>query len=272
MVIDSHLHIWRGHQDYPQPDVTTVSPASDVTVELLRQYMEEYSVDRAVLVQPLFPGEDNSYVADSARDDPSHFASVCVVDPRRDDAADQLSYWVRERGCRGLRLRPKVPAEEACFGTPSTFKLWEQMVHLNVTASLLCGTEHLLQIGEIATRFPSARIVLDHLAHPDLSQGVQTSEFEQLLHLSRHPRVYVKTSGFGYYSSHAFPYEDCFPAVQMLLDHFGPDRLMWGSDFPHILLECGYRRAMTVMDRALPGISSQVRDQIMGGNAHRLYW
>ena len=272
MVVDSHLHIWRGHQDYPQPDVTTVSPVSDVPVELLTQYMEEYQVDRAVLVQPLFPGEDNSYVADCAREDPHRFAAVCVVDPRREDAAGQLSYWVSERGCTGLRLRPKVPEEEACFGTPSTFELWEQVVHLNVNVSLLCGADHLPRVDEIATQFPKATIVIDHLAHPDLSRGVQTPEFEQLLHLARHPRVYAKTSGFGYYSSQAFPYQDCYPAVQLLLDRFGPERLVWGSDFPHILLECGYRRAMTVMDHVLPGVSSKVRDQIMGENARALYW
>ncbi|MEE3372542.1 MAG: amidohydrolase family protein [Planctomycetota bacterium] len=272
MVVDSHLHVWRGHQDYPEPNITTISPLSDVPVELLTQYMEEYGVDRAVLVQPLFPGEDNSYVADCAQADPTRFAAVCVVDPRREDAPQQLSYWVEERGCRGLRLRPKVPAETECFGAASTYDLWEKIVELDVTVSLLADAKHLTTVDQLATRFPAANIVIDHLAHPDLRGDVPSAEFQQLLQLSRHPRVFVKTSGFGYYSEKAFPYADCHLPLQMLLDHFGPERLIWGSDFPHILLVCGYRRAMAVVEYALPGISAKVRAQIMGENAYALYW
>ena len=272
MVVDSHLHVWHGHQDYPEPNVTTVSPLSDVPVELLIQYMDEYRVDQAVLVQPLFPGEDNSYVADCAQADPARFAAVCVVDPRREDAAQQLSYWVEERGCRGLRLRPKVPAETACFGAPSTFDLWERIVELGVTVSLLADVKHLTAVDQIARRFPTANIVIDHLAHPDLTGEMPSVEFQQLLQLSRHSQVFVKTSGFGYYSAKPFPYEDCHLPLQMLLDHFGPERLIWGSDFPHILLVCGYRRAMAVIEHALPGVSARVRQQIMGDNAHALYW
>ena len=99
-----------------------------------------------------------------------------------------------------------------------------------------------------------------------------SAEFQQLLQLSRHSQVFVKTSGFGYYSAKPFPYEDCHLPLQMLLDHFGPERLIWGSDFPHILLVCGYRRAMAVIEHALPGVSARVRQQIMGDNAHALYW
>ena len=52
MVVDAHLHVWRAVPDHPQPSATIVSPCSDVPVELLRQYMAEHGVDKAVLVQP----------------------------------------------------------------------------------------------------------------------------------------------------------------------------------------------------------------------------
>src|SRR5262245_33785236 len=126
MIIDAHLHIWRADPAHPNPAGTTVSPVSDVPVELLNEYMAEHGVDRAVLVQPMYPGEDNSYVADCAAAQPERFAVVCVVDPRKEGAADRLEYWVRQRGCTGLRLRPRFPDEAACFGAPSTFPLWER--------------------------------------------------------------------------------------------------------------------------------------------------
>src|SRR3989304_3204534 len=97
--------------DYPDPAATIVSPLDSVPIELLDQYLDEYGVERAVLVQPIYPGEDNSYVADCAAARPDRYAAVCVVDPGRPEAADRLEYWVDQRGCRGLRLRPRLPRE-----------------------------------------------------------------------------------------------------------------------------------------------------------------
>ena len=79
MLIDAHLHVWRAAPDFPNPGGTTVSPLSDVPVEVLRQYMVEFDVDRAVIVQPLYPGEDNSYVADCAAAEPQR-SSVAHFD------------------------------------------------------------------------------------------------------------------------------------------------------------------------------------------------
>ena len=70
MIVDAHLHVWRARPDFPNPKGPMVSPLSDVPVELYRQYMDEYQVDRAVLVQSTYTGEDNSYVADCAAADP----------------------------------------------------------------------------------------------------------------------------------------------------------------------------------------------------------
>src|SRR5688500_5414237 len=111
MIVDSHVHIWRALPGHPEPGVTIVSPASEVPLELFHEYVAEHAVDRAVLVQPIYPGEDDSYVADAAARQPDCLAAVCVVGPRAPAAPQRLAYWVTERGCRGLRLRPRLAGE-----------------------------------------------------------------------------------------------------------------------------------------------------------------
>jgi predicted TIM-barrel fold metal-dependent hydrolase len=74
VIIDAHLHVWRSAPAFPDPSATVVSPLSDVPLQLLEQYMAEFGIDRAVIVQPLFPGEDNSYVADCAASSSVRFA------------------------------------------------------------------------------------------------------------------------------------------------------------------------------------------------------
>jgi L-fuconolactonase len=272
MLIDAHLHVWRAMPDHPRPAITAISPVCDVPVELLEQYMEEHGVERAVLVQPLFPGEDNSYVADCAAAAPERFAAVCVVDPRAEDAADRLEYWVRVQGCRGLRLRPRVKDEAACFGDPATFPLWERAERLGIVVNVLCGPEHLPAIGDLARRFPNVPIAIDHLGHPDPAAGIDAPAFQHLLALADCPHVHIKISGQAYASASPYPHDDFRDLVRAIYDRFGPRRLLWGSDFPHVLLKSGYGRAMRLPERAYDFLSAADRELLMGGNALRLYW
>ena len=60
--------------------------------------------------------------------------------------------------------------------------------------------------------------------------------------------------------------------VRAVYDAFGPDRLIWGSDFPHVLLKTGYRRSLLLLQRFYSYLPEKELDLIMGGNAARLYW
>lgn len=257
---------------HPHPAGTAMSPTSDVPVELLLEYMDEHNVERAALVQPMYPGEDNSYVADCAAAQPDRFTAVCVVDPRSPGAEDRLEYWVRECGCKGLRLRPRFPPEGAVFGDSATYPLWERARSLKVVVSLLANPEHMPTVAALAERFADVPIVIDHMAHPDVSAGVDSPAFQGLLDLAQYPQVFVKVSGYYYYSRQPYPYADCHDLFRALYDRFGPSRLIWGSDFPHVLLKSGYRRCLLMHQRVFPFLSTSDLDLIMGRNAARLYW
>jgi L-fuconolactonase len=271
MRVDSHMHAWRASGG-PTPGVETlVPPQVDVPILQARSAMAAAGIDRAVLVQPVFRGEDNRDVADWARAEPERFAAVCVVDPRRPDAAGRLEHWVWH-GCRGLRLRPSLAEEEAVFGDAATFPLWEMAERAGVVVSLLCRAAHLPAVGCLAQRFAKARIVIDHLGHPELAAGVGAIGFHELLALARATNVYVKLSGFYHFCAEAPPYPTCQPFVRTLVEHFGPRRLLWGSDFPHCTVKCGYENSLRVVLEALGDVSHEERDAITGGTALSLYW
>lgn len=270
-VVDSHLHVWRAAAG-PTPGVQTiVPPQTDVPVELAAETMDEHGVSRAVLVQPVFPGEDNTYVAACARSAPERFAAVCVVDPRRAGAEERLEHWVR-LGCRGLRLRPRIAGEQEIFGDPATYRLWETAERLGVVVSLLAGVEHAQRIGKLAERFSRVPIVIDHLGHPDPREGASGGGFRALLALAQHANVYLKLSGFYHFSRERFPFSDCAVQVRAAYENFGGERLLWGSDFPHVLLACGYVRSLGVVEEALGRLNAADQVRVMGGNVERLYW
>ena len=191
-----------------------------------------------MLVQPVFRGEDNSYVADCAG--PSRCGSPPCASSIRACRAATSGWRFGQRGCRGLRLRPRLPGEERIFGDPASDPLWAAAERLGIVVSLLAGPQHLQTIGRLAGRFAGTSIVVDHLAHPDPTEGAAGVGFRRLLALAAHPRVFVKLSGFHHFSREPFPFADCWPLVQAVYEHFGPGRLIWGSDFPHVARGGGY--------------------------------
>ncbi len=234
--------------------------------------MGEHGVDKAVLVQPLYPGEDNSYVADSAAADPSHLAAVCYADPRRVEADQTLRYWVRERGCSGLRIRPSVPDEEVSFGQASSHPVWEAAQELGIAINLLMRMEHVPALALLAERFSQVPILIDHMASPDVSAGTGSPAFKELLSLSRFPQVSVKVSGYYYLSDQGWPYRDCHPIFEALYDAYGAKRLIWGSDFPHVILKSSYASVLALQERFYTYLSPVEMAAIMGGNAEAIYW
>ena len=169
-------------------------------------------------------------------------------------------------------MRPRLPDEAAIFGSPTADPLWRATERLGVVVSLLANCEHATTVDVLAARHPGVSIVIDHLGHPDPAKGVGDAGFRRLLALARHPRVFIKISGFYHFSREPFPYADCHDLVRACYDAFGPERLVWGSDYPHVLRTCGYEAALQLLEIALASWSSPERDLVMSANAARLYW
>jgi predicted TIM-barrel fold metal-dependent hydrolase len=105
-----------------------------------------------------------------------------------------------------------------------------------------------------------------------VTDGIGGAGFLDLLALASHPLVFVKMSGYYHFTDQSDPYCDCWPFFQALFDRFGPERLIWGSDFPHVERTSGYARALELVRGGLPFLSGPDSDLILGGNAARLYW
>jgi predicted TIM-barrel fold metal-dependent hydrolase len=276
-VVDSHLHVWDGTAAGLDPGPMKVGYSAQATasVELFMDYMDEAGVERAVFVQPWFYHWDNSYMVRGLRRFPDRFRAVCVIDPRGPEAPAALRRW-RAEGVTGIRLRPLREGERRgagpWLGTDETLPLWEVIAETGTVACVLHAGADLARLAPILGRFPSLRVVIDHLNNPAPEQGLGQPAFRALLDLARHPQVYVKLSGFHHWCRERYPYRDGLPFAEAAVRAFGAARCMWGSDFPHVLAGCGYVRSRHLLPREATFLSKEDLGLIMGETAERLWF
>lgn len=276
-VIDAHLHVWDGSAagKDPGPFPVGYSPQSQAPLELFLDYMEEAGVERAVFVQPWFHHWDNAYIAACLQRFPDRFRGVCVIDPRGPAAPAALQRW-RAEGFTGIRLRPLREGEDPRPGpwlaTEETIPLWEAIAETHTIACVMHGKTELARLQPLLRRFPSMRVVIDHLNNPVPQDGVGQPIFQALLDLAPLPNVFVKLSGFHHWCRDRYPYRSALPYIEAAVAAFGADRCMWGSDFPHVLAGCGYVRNTRFLPREARFLTPNQLDAIMGETARRLWF
>ncbi len=231
MIIDTHVHVISDDQrKYPRR-ADAQEWVRDTSGEMLLALNREAGVDRTVLVQGYGAyGYDNDYAADCARQYPDSFASVCILDQRRTEAPDQLTYWVRERGVSGLRLLTIVEPEPL-LDDARTFPLWARAASLAIPICIMTRFHQVARLSAVLERFPDVRVALDHLALPRLSEGPPYDSLQPLFDLVRFPNLYLKFSTETLYAARrgrSTPQE----FFSRLLERFGARRIMWGSNFP----------------------------------------
>jgi len=272
MIIDSHVHAWSDDKRYPfEPSLKHNVSGS---VELLNQTMAEAGVDRAVIVQPIHYLYDNRYVRDCLRRFPRRFAGVALVNPMDPSSPNRLEELVKEDGFSGIRLHFSRQKDPTALTQEDKYPLWQRVQDFGVTITVLMkGCEQLPILEKMVKRFPEVKVVIDHMAFLDAKEAPPYPIFSNLLHLAKYPNVFVKVSNLVLCSHQQYPHRDVFPFIRMLHDAFGPERLMWASDWPLITIRevGGYLAALELVRTHIDFLSSSDREWLFSKTA-RMVW
>ncbi|CAB3699589.1 2-pyrone-4,6-dicarbaxylate hydrolase [Achromobacter mucicolens] len=224
--VDTHAHVF--HQGLALADTRRHTPDYDATLAEYLDLLDAHGMSHGVLVQPSFLGTDNSHLVQALRAAPARLRGVAVVAL---DITDTELQDLAAAGVVGIRLN-LVGLDSPALQTPAWQSLlarvnalgWHVEIHLQA-ARLEGVMPALLAAG--------CRVVVDHFGRPDPALGVSDPGFQYLLRQADSGRVWVKL---------AAPYRNWAAAAcaasgrlatQQLLDAYTPERLMWGSDWPH---------------------------------------
>ncbi|MGR0319746.1 amidohydrolase family protein [Agromyces sp. ZXT2-3] len=276
-IIDAHLHVW----DLDRASYTWLTPEAGVLYrsigmdEVLPSFAAT-GVTGTVLVQSADDDEDTDLMFEVAADQPLVVGVVGYVplhEPER--AAERLEELRRRPQFRGIRnlihdrpdprwlLRSDVDAGLGVLEAAG--------VPFDVVGVL---PEHLETVLEVSARHPELDLVLDHLNKPPIGAGDLEPWASLIARVAENPRVHAKVSGL--YSAVGDPADWTVDSVRPAFDHalavFGPDRLMYGGDWPVSLIAGGYERVLAGIESLLADLDPHERDRILSGTARRFYW
>ena len=276
-IVDTHCHIItddvtrypRGPIGGTQSGWATTRP---VTADGMIERMDEAGIGQAVLVQATTAyGYDNSYVLDSRAQRPDRFIAVGTVDPLRPDAADNLAAVAGNGGLAGVRLFTSgstVPTQGEWFAAPETYPFWDKATELGVTVCLQMrlgpATE---QLHLLLNRFPSVRVLLDHMGYPDIAAS-PTDAGEAVADLAVHPGLHLKLTHRNLERLHDVGAK-ASGFLDPVLAAFGANRIAWGSNLP--AAEQSLPELVALAQEVLADMSEPERREIFAGTARRLY-
>ncbi len=206
-------------------------------VEFLLHHMDNAKVSKAVLIQ--YGGNtDNTYLVDCLTRYPGQLAAAMIVEPNDDGTS--IRQW-HAQGLSGIRL----PVNSRAQATDPLIQ-WRTAAELGLVVSAPCTPTALLseQFTDILRNFPQLQIVIEHLAGIGPNASPPYDEFKQVLALARFPNLTIKLPGFGEFCSLPHPFAEVPPFARMALEAFGPQRMMWGSDYPPVSSREGYTSSL----------------------------
>jgi L-fuconolactonase len=232
-------------------------------VEALDRVMRASEVSAAVLCQHL--GQfDNGYIASVVRDRPERFAGIALVDHRSPAWRDSVSVLAKQQ-FRGLRLTSSALSENDELGRVAA------SCGLVPTIYAVDDLGELIEpIRKLARANPGTPLVVSHLGNVRVIED-RVERGTEILQLAAEPNVYVALSGLHMYCD--YPYAALNSLVANVLAAFGPDRIMWGSNYP----VCGdtaadYARDLGLLQAGSWGIEGAALDLITDTTARRVWF
>jgi L-fuconolactonase len=271
---DAHVHFFRGgYADSVPESCRRVRPSE---ISLYEALMEKYSIRRVLAIgyegQPFAAG-NNSYLAELAESRPWLVPIAYADNPAALDVPT-LKRW-REQRFAGVSIYLFNNAAASALHSIRD-DVWEWLVERRWLISVNSKVPYWSIWPSILSRFPALRVLVSHLGLPAPAEREPDKVWAKfrmtdVLALAEFPGVNVKLSGFYALTqpSYAYPHRSAWPYVELVHAAFGPQRLLWGSDFAPSLEHVSFPQTLSLFDE-MPFFSENDHRQIMGANLMRL--
>jgi L-fuconolactonase len=269
-MIDSHQHFWQvGRFDYPWMSKDLGVLYRDYLPDDLAPILQQNGVRKTILVQASNSVAESRWLLDLA-DGNSFIAGVVGwVDLLSVEIDAQLDELCAHPKFKGVRHLVESEPHDDWLVQPAVLAGLRKLSARGLSYDLLVHTRHLQYVPPVAERCPDLALVIDHMAKPPIARN-EIKEWSQALKpVARYSNVHCKLSGLVTEANwSSWQTNDLRPYVEYALELFGPDRMMFGSDYPVCLLAASYDIVLESFQELL---GDDDRDKIFCKNAARFY-
>jgi L-fuconolactonase len=272
--IDAHQHFWqRGRFQDAWLDRPEHRPISGSFLpEDLAPLLKETGIQKSVFVQTQHDVEENRWALGLAKRHEWIAGIVGWVDLASPRCEEQVLEFRAQPKFVGVRHITQDEPDDDFTVRPAVLGGLRVLEKHGVPFDLLFYVKHLRHAATLATKFPDLKMVVDHLAKPRIKDHSMEGWRDPLVAAAKFPNVFCKLSGMVTEADwRGWRAADLKPYVQLALEHFGPDRLMFGSDWPVCILAAPYGSVVGALKEALGPISTAEHEKIFGGTANRFY-
>lgn len=271
-MIDAHFHSWqlsRGDYGWLTADLTPIY--RDVTPSDWRAAAAPHGITGGVLVQAAPTAAETHFLLEQASAHPEVLGVVGWVDLLANDAPQRIADVARHPKLKGLRpmlqdiVDPRWVLQDAL--TPS----WEAMTELGLVLDWLVKPQHLPHVLTLAARHPRLPMVIDHAAKPHIADQQWEPWASLMTRIALETHAVCKLSGLLTEAGPSPTIDAVHPWGAHVLNTFGAQRVMWGSDWPVLELAGRYADWFEASQHMASTLSPSERDDLFGGTARRTY-
>jgi L-fuconolactonase len=274
MIVDAHQHFW----DLSRADYHWLTPDQD---RLYRNFLpadlaptlSEHGVRATVLVQAAPSEAETRYLFRLAQAHPFIAGIVGWADFQSAGAQGRISALIAEGRGKLKGLRPMIQdiPDPNWISRSSLDEAFEAMVEHGLVFDALVRPAQIDEVRARLMRHPNLRAVLDHAGKPDIANRGFDRWAEDLERLARDTTAYCKLSGLLTQAGSAAWVEDLSPYVAHVFHCFGPQRVLWGSDWPVLNLVSDYAHWLALSRDLVNPLAARYENDVFGGTATRLY-
>ncbi|KIL40474.1 amidohydrolase [Gordoniibacillus kamchatkensis] len=274
MRIDAHQHYWRldrGDYGWLTPDAGILY--RDYGPSDLAPHLRSRGIGATVAVQAAPTVAETEYLLTLCAGEPTLAGVVGWVDPEADDFEATLVRLKRSPYFLGIRPMLQDLEDDAYIVRPKVLESLRTLVRHDLALDLLVRPRQLPHAAAMLAAVPGLRAVVDHIAKPDIAAGITEPWRSDLAAVAAYPNVYCKLSGMVTEADHrAWRREHLEPYIREVCRLFGPQRVMFGSDWPVCLLAASYDEVAAALEASLPPEWTEAdRAAVFGANAAAFY-
>ncbi|MFH8566334.1 amidohydrolase family protein [Streptomyces sp. NPDC017988] len=276
-LVDAHHHVWDlSVRDQEWLSGATLAPLRrNFSLADLAPGARAAGVGATVLVQTVTAAQETPELLALAADSDLVAGVVGWTDLTRPDVADALAGLRELPGGRhlvGIRHQVQSEPDPAWLLRPDVRRGLAAVADEGLVYDLVVRPQQLAVCAEAAASLPQLTLVLDHLGKPPIASGALEPWASAVRALAARPNTVCKLSGMVTEADHrTWTVDDLRPFADTVLDAFGPDRLMFGSDWPVSTLAASYAEVLDAARLLTWELDTHERGEVFGGTARRVY-